>query len=200
MPESRPIFEPSPTFCIRRCSMRLVCARHWGGILPGAARHVVAELVLFSCDCRSVHCERCDELAHSVMRLTRDAPAVFVLNFQQARHAHSSSAVVTLPPNKDSVTLEVRDNGRGICAETKAGILSGTSHGVGLRGMRKRVAAVGGTFTIESNDKGTSVRVRLPVERYLGPSAPRDEANGDPIAVVGHPMKGGSKAHYCSTP
>jgi two-component system NarL family sensor kinase len=61
--------------------------------------------------------------------------------------------------------MEVRDNGRGIDQEIQAKIAAGKTSGVGLRGMRERVAAIGGTFTIESNKKGTSVVVTLPLEK-----------------------------------
>jgi len=50
----------------------------------------------------------------------------------------------------------VRDDGFGIPA--------GQTQGFGLRGMRERVQALGGDFTIETGSgRGTSVRIVIPL-------------------------------------
>ncbi len=74
-----------------------------------------------------------------------------------------TSALVRVASASGKVTLEVRDNGRGIGPEVQAAIASGKTPGVGLRGMRERVMAIGGEFTIESNGSGTSVLLTLPL-------------------------------------
>ena len=53
--------------------------------------------------------------------------------------------------------MEIRDDGQGIDTELQRQIASGKTVGVGLRGMRERVCAIGGTFSIKSNENGTSV-------------------------------------------
>jgi signal transduction histidine kinase len=61
--------------------------------------------------------------------------------------------------------MEIRDNGQGIDEELQRKIASGKASGVGLRGMRERVVAIGGTFAIESSENGTSVVVTLPLHK-----------------------------------
>jgi signal transduction histidine kinase len=47
--------------------------------------------------------------------------------------------------------------------------------GVGLRGMRERIRRLGGTLAIDSNESGTTVRIRLPI--HSGKSASADSAS-----------------------
>jgi signal transduction histidine kinase len=81
------------------------------------------------------------------------------------------SVIVEYHPNR--VHAIVEDNGRGFDQD----ILrepTGTCEGLGLQGMRERVAQVGGTLMIESeHGRGTSVFVRIPLGEYLAEPAPR---------------------------
>jgi len=81
------------------------------------------------------------------------------------RHAKGSSAVVRLSKVAGKLMMEIRDNGRGMDEDLQAKIASGETSGVGLRGMRERVSAIGGTFTIESSGNGTAVLVTLPLDK-----------------------------------
>jgi signal transduction histidine kinase len=75
-----------------------------------------------------------------------------------ARHAGANEVKARLAAENGNVTLEVRDNGRGIREEKlrKGGSL-------GILGMRERVALLGGDLTITSSPgNGTSVLVRIP--------------------------------------
>lgn len=77
------------------------------------------------------------------------------------RHAHAKSATVSISKIRDSVCLEIRDDGKSFPAER----LLTAKHGgrLGLVGMRERVEMVGGHFTIESTPgEGTTVRVEIP--------------------------------------
>jgi two-component system NarL family sensor kinase len=112
------------------------------------------------------------ELPADLERLPRDSELVVFRIAQECltnihRHAKSSSALVRLSNADGKLAMEVRDNGQGISQEVQATIASGKASGVGLRGMRERVAAIGGTFTIKSDGKGTSVLVSLPVEKAV---------------------------------
>jgi signal transduction histidine kinase len=49
-------------------------------------------------------------------------------------------------------------------SQTKAIALTGASSGVGLRGMRERLAQVGGDLTLQSDGKGTLVTAILPLD------------------------------------
>ena len=70
------------------------------------------------------------------------------------RHARAKTCLVTLQAPGDSVVLTVKDDGRGGLPQ----------EGYGLTGMRERVAAAGGTVTIDGSN-GTSVAVSLPDPR-----------------------------------
>jgi PAS domain S-box-containing protein len=75
-----------------------------------------------------------------------------------ARHADATNVEAILESRNGVVSLEVRDNGRGI---TKEEILGSKS--LGLIGMRERARWLGGDFTIERYPiGGTVVRVAIP--------------------------------------
>ena len=82
------------------------------------------------------------------------------------RHAGVESARVILTNEKQSVRLEVIDEGRGFAPPPLTGA-EGTerSEHIGLRGMRERVSLVGGCFSIESAvGKGTRISVEVPCD------------------------------------
>jgi signal transduction histidine kinase len=80
-----------------------------------------------------------------------------------ARHAHASRALIALIKRRKRLILTVRDNGKGITRKLIYG------HGsLGITGMRERALALGGTLTISgSRNKGTTLRVRIPLPRVL---------------------------------
>jgi len=79
------------------------------------------------------------------------------------RHSGSSTALVRLSRTPREIILEVKDEGRGMSDEAQSNMTSGAGLGVGIRGMQERVRLIGGTLTIQSNQRGTSVRVVLPL-------------------------------------
>jgi PAS domain S-box-containing protein len=110
------------------------------------------------------------ECPEDLVRLPQDTELVVFRIAQEClinihRHSNSSSALVRLSSSEGTLTMEVRDNGLGIDQEIQAKIASGKTPGVGLRGMRERVVAIGGTFVIESTTSGTSVLVTLPLQK-----------------------------------
>jgi two-component system NarL family sensor kinase len=58
------------------------------------------------------------------------------------------------------VRLDISDDGRGFDAEA---VQADPSSGIGLRNMRERVAAIGGTLHVRSDGAGTSVVADVPV-------------------------------------
>lgn len=78
------------------------------------------------------------------------------------RHSQSPTAEIQITKNGDLVSLGVRDAGRGIPGDKQQQIKFGIRTGVGLRGMRERVAQLGGQLKIESDTGGTIVLVTLP--------------------------------------
>jgi signal transduction histidine kinase len=92
--------------------------------------------------------------------LPRDVEVVLLRAAQEAlanvrRHAHASRVRVRLAAERGTAELEVLDDGLGIAA--------GTPEGIGLLGMRERVAAGGGELQVGSDPAGgTRLRVRVP--------------------------------------
>jgi signal transduction histidine kinase len=80
------------------------------------------------------------------------------------RHSKSSRAEVSLQMLKDRAVLRVRDHGKGIPGETLEHFQhDGTHVGVGLAGMRERVAEQNGEFEISSDESGTVIEVTMPL-------------------------------------
>ena len=77
-----------------------------------------------------------------------------------AKHAGASRVEVELFANTGSVSLEIRDNGRGF---TGAELTKPSSFGV--RGMIERARALGGWLDISGHDGGTTLMVSLPRRR-----------------------------------
>ena len=77
------------------------------------------------------------------------------------KHGECREVRVTLSYQRGLVELAVADDGRGI-GETHAE--NGTGGGMGVAGMRERLAQVGGRLEIESHPgEGTTVRAVAPV-------------------------------------
>ena len=90
--------------------------------------------------------------ATQLVQVTREALS------NVARHAQATTCRVSLLQRDESAVLEIDDDGRGF----KPG--RGGSRGQGLRNMRERIEAIGGTFSVESSPaEGTTVRIRLPL-------------------------------------
>jgi two-component system sensor histidine kinase DesK len=93
------------------------------------------------------------------VRLTPVQESVVALIVREAvtnvvRHAHARNCQLRLLPVNGSCRIEIHDDGRG----------GGAVEGNGLRGMRERIEALGGTLRRE-NQAGT----RLSIEFPLGP-------------------------------
>jgi signal transduction histidine kinase len=78
-----------------------------------------------------------------------------------AKHAEAGRVKVTLSYIGDTVTLDVRDDGRGF--DPSAPRPSGADGGYGLLGIRQRLAAVRGTLEVDATPGGgTSVSAIVP--------------------------------------
>ncbi len=76
-----------------------------------------------------------------------------------ARHAGAQRVTVILQNTRDRLTMEIRDDGRGI---TKKEIVDPTS--IGITGIRERIYALEGTLEIKGvQGKGTTVTVNIPL-------------------------------------
>jgi signal transduction histidine kinase len=87
------------------------------------------------------------EVLEAFSRIVREA----ITN--AGHHAGATTVRVSLDDD-DPQALEVADDGRGFDADAE-------TSGFGLTSMRERAAAVGASFTVESDASGTKVRVEL---------------------------------------
>jgi signal transduction histidine kinase len=88
--------------------------------------------------------------SHEIVQLTREALS------NVARHSQAKHALVRLARRGSEAVLTVKDDGIGFDAAVR-------STGSGLRNMRERAAAIGGTMRVTSNvGKGTVLRVTFP--------------------------------------
>ena len=87
-----------------------------------------------------------------------EAAAYFVVSeslANVARYAHAQAATVRIREESGVLAVEVRDDGVGGADE---------SAGTGLRGLADRVAALDGSFAVESpSGAGTRVRAEIPL-------------------------------------
>ena len=80
------------------------------------------------------------------------------------RHSGSRSAVLRLAREDENIRLEIKDSGKGMSFEKQQALSSGQL-GVGFRGMKERVAELGGTLEIKSAPSGTAVTAILPIPK-----------------------------------
>ena len=92
----------------------------------------------------------------TLLRVTQEALA------NVTRHAHAGRVAVTLSYMDGETTLDVRDDGSGFAPGADG---AGANGGLGLRGMRERIEALGGRLAVESAPgKGTTIAVTVPVQ------------------------------------
>jgi len=80
-----------------------------------------------------------------------------------ARHGAASHATVSLTPQNGSIRVRVSDNGRGFPFEGRFDLAALNRSGYGPRTLKERVAALGGTLTIESSTAGATIDALVPV-------------------------------------
>ena len=98
-----------------------------------------------------------ESLGLTVFRVVQES----VTNF--LKHAGpTAQAIATITCEPEAIDIRVTDDGVGVQASTEG-------RGAGVRGMRERVAAMGGTFKAgPRTGGGYEVRVRLPLPSQLG--------------------------------
>jgi len=80
-----------------------------------------------------------------------------------ARHSQATTLTISLLAEQDAVTMILRDNGLGFSAETAVTDQRDASS-LGIEGMKERAFLAGGELLIESEpEKGTTVRVTIPM-------------------------------------
>jgi signal transduction histidine kinase len=81
------------------------------------------------------------------------------------RHASTSTASVRLANTGNDVVLDIQDRGYGLRDDLRKqnDSLVPDRLGIGIQGMRERIRQLAGTFDVEFTDKGTTVRVSVPL-------------------------------------
>ena len=106
------------------------------------------------------------ELPEDTRELDSDVQVAVYRSVQEAlsniaKHSQASNFKVKLTSNSSKLALEVEDDGIGFSPRTAQ------NRGFGLKGMRERATALGGSMNIRSNPgKGTRVRIVFQLEDH----------------------------------
>jgi signal transduction histidine kinase len=96
------------------------------------------------------------------------------------RHASASRVDIEVQCTDDEVILVIRDNGKGLSREVLSRFHGGHAGGIGLAGMRERMAELGGTLEVDSDPTGTRIRAILPTRECDPEDAPAENISITP--------------------
>jgi signal transduction histidine kinase len=100
-----------------------------------------------------------EELRTTIYRVVQEA----LTNI--AKHATGSTCIsVVIERMATELRVTIEDNGAGFSPELASSLGPGPAAGLGLAGMRERVALIGGKLEIESSSEGTAIFVSFPTE------------------------------------
>jgi signal transduction histidine kinase len=86
------------------------------------------------------------------------------------KHAHASEVWLRLRIERDAFTLVLEDNGQGLPAARAVEGGDRISSGHGLPNLERRLAAIGGRYTVDSApEHGTRVEMTVPVKAEPSP-------------------------------
>jgi len=126
----------------------LAAALEWQGQEFGARTGIEVEMEL-STDSGAIP----DDLSSSAFRILQESLT------NVARHANARRVKVRFEQTPALLTLEIHDDGVGICVDCLEGTAS-----LGLVGMRERAVASGGEFSVSGQPaRGTTVLLRVPL-------------------------------------
>jgi signal transduction histidine kinase len=96
------------------------------------------------------------------------------------RHAKATRVQIEVVCTDDEVILTLNDNGEGIPARVMDRFRAGEAGGIGLAGMRERLAELGGTLDVESGPQGTRIAATLPTRECDPTDPPAEKVIVDP--------------------
>ena len=101
------------------------------------------------------------------------------------RHSGSRSADVVVKTIPDRVIMTITDQGKGIPEIVLEQFrLSRGAGGIGLAGLRERIAELGGRLELESGNGGTTLKVELPAGEKMVSSEPQPGPKANSKQVV----------------
>jgi signal transduction histidine kinase len=113
------------------------------------------------------------EAKSSFPRLPQGVETAFFRVVQESlanvqRHSGSRVAKILLHEGSRSVGMEVTDYGRGMIVPSNGTRQPGEARlGVGIPGMRERMAQLGGELEIQSGPAGTTIRATIPLSAAI---------------------------------
>jgi len=125
--------------------------------LQGAVEEMVRQVDASHAGCRfeiatdGEFADLAPEVAITAYRVIQEALSNVV------KHAQAGHASVSLARRGERLHIDVSDDGRGFDAATRQA-------GIGIAGMRERVQALAGSFTIASRAGGTRIAIELPLQ------------------------------------
>jgi len=99
-----------------------------------------------------------DDVELAVFRITQEC----LTNIH--RHSGSATAAICIQQKGNRLTVQVRDDGKGIPPEKQWELIESSQGGVGFGGMRERVRQLGGTLKIQSDETGTVIIATLQID------------------------------------
>ncbi len=111
------------------------------------------------------------DISDEVGRLPRDLELMVFRLVQECltnihRHSGSQTASIRMVREANTVTVEVKDRGKGMSAEKLAEVQARGS-GVGIRGIRERLRQFEGSLNIESDSSGTQIFATIPIPKSI---------------------------------
>jgi len=134
------------------------------GLLPAirwmAQRNLSPHAIRLRCEFEELPLKLPFELEIAVFRAVQEAINNVV------RHAGAESVLVQIAASRDTLEIDVEDDGSGF-DPAEVGGPSATGRGLGILGMKERMELIGGTAEVSSSPGGgthVSLRVPLPTE------------------------------------
>lgn len=121
------------------------------------------------------------ELREVAERMPKEVELALFRVLQEAltnvhRHAQATRVDIEVECADHQVTLGIRDDGKGIHRSVLEKFRAGEAGGIGLAGMRERLAELGGMLSVESSATGTQIRATLPTEEFAAEAAAAEHA------------------------
>ena len=79
------------------------------------------------------------------------------------RHSGSATATIAVYRENDFLTVQVRDEGKGIPKDKQRDLLESGRAGIGFGGMRERLRQLDGSLEIQSEGRGTTVIAKVKI-------------------------------------